>query len=264
MKRHALLCVLTITCILITAPLGHAQDGTELPAQVVLSVRVATGSAESLRTATAEDLPALLEQLEADGQLVSSCQLSLSALSENRCEVKFGQRVPVVVSRSMAPRSRAAEAARGGAPGGPPEGRGGGFPMATEVRYEMVGTSLSVTPRPVAGGLLVQVEFEQSYLAPTPAADPAAPEPSTDLPEIQTISLQTTVRFEGNKPVVVTRETRQQNGITLHTVVLMTADASGTLDQTQGAAGTSAVRPKLPSLGTTVWELAILCGCLVH
>lgn len=128
-----------------------------------------------------------IAELRKQGELTRLQSARLTTLDQNLASLQFGERTPVIegVNRFA--------------------GRGNSSPTV-RVRYEDVGTMISLTPRTTATGhIVVDLKCERSQLAKPPKADQETSDVnSLPIPlGVETSSVQSTVRLDDGGSVVL-------------------------------------------------------------
>lgn len=206
-------------CVLLVAACSAACDwladtpvsGAEPPStarMVTVELLLVEGDANVVRgIETAEEPLKHLRALEEEEALASVTRLRLTTLEMQPASVQIGQRINVVTGRALT-------------------GRGGPLRETAISRGEITGTLLSLTSRVADDeSIVLDLQFEQSQLAPSHERDRAAGEDPSAPPDIATINAKTAVRVPGGGTVVVGGGMTSSGKTSTRSLMLVTAKA---------------------------------------
>ena len=205
------LLALSAVCALWTAGNLLADE----PRLINFTVTIASAPAAKLRTEpgvapTGSALLGRIDELDKAGELAALTRLQFSAIEQQEAKFQFGETVPTVSSRTS---SRD----RGGAGGFP----GGASPFAGQQAVSFtrtqVGTQIGAVARVVDGGILAQLDIEQTKQDPQSAGDDPAP------PKSATLSFKSAIRIPAGETVMLAGLQERSANDNKRTVVLVSA-----------------------------------------
>lgn len=184
------------------------------PRLIHFTVTIASASNDKLRPEMdAKEIVKTVGELEKSGELSSLTRLRFAAIEQESAKFQFGETLPTVSSRTSS-RDR-------GTTGGFP---GGGSPFGDRFSGQsvsfsrtQVGTNIGAVARVVDGGILAQLEIEQTRQDPQSAGDDPAP------PKSATLSFKSGIRIPAGETVMLAGLQERAANDTRRTVVLVSA-----------------------------------------
>jgi hypothetical protein len=177
----------------------NKSAGRLITVEVTLAETPVVGNGKEM---TAEKIA----ELEKAGKLVSQSRYWVSLVENQRSQLQFAERVPIVMGRTIASGGRGTQEA---------------------IALESLGTKLSLLGRIDGESVLVQMELDQTRLVPAPTKPEGEASENVTRPRTATTTFQSTLTIAPGKTVVAGgKETQGEKG-KVQTWLLVSARAEG-------------------------------------
>jgi hypothetical protein len=185
------------------------------PRLIHFTVTIASAANDKLRPEMdAKEIVKTIGELEKSNELASLTRLRFAAIEQEMAKFQFGETVPIITGRTSAGGRGGPGTPGGGFPGGAPAFGG----QSVSFSRGQVGTVIGAVARVVDGGVVAQLEIEQTRQdAPPPGDDSPIP------PKSATLSFKSAVRIPvGETALLAGLQERAANEIK-RTVILVSA-----------------------------------------